>query len=151
MDNHNPDKEKSTPDKFKFLQLFLSAGIMGNPTPIHQQKKLTHVITNIFILKGNLSEVRAELTSQGNGGLLKSLRFMNLDKDYFLAIQYSETIKSSWKKKKGAIYGVKIIRESEIKENELKRTSIVSGNGLEENIEAEEDLNFDDIEIPKQE
>lgn len=114
---------------------------MGNPTPIMLQKKLTHVITNIFIFKGDLAETKEKLTEQGKGGIFKSLRFMSLNKDYSLAIQYQETIKGNSQDQNGAVFGVKIIRESEIKDNERKRKSSQTSTPDEE-----DDFNFDDIE-----
>jgi hypothetical protein len=64
--------------------------------------------------------MKATMIEQGNAEIFKSLRIMGLNKDYSLMIQYGETIKSNWEQgHTGAIFGIKVIRESEIRDNEI--------------------------------
>ena len=66
-------------NKNKFIQLFFSSGIRGNPNAVADQKKLTHVVTNLFILKGDLMPLKEQLTLKGHGEFFKSLRQVHLN------------------------------------------------------------------------
>lgn len=79
MQNSTSISPEDQLNKYKFVQLFFSSGIMGNPTPINQQKKLTHVITNILILKGDLARLKDKLAEEGKQSLLKSVRFVSMN------------------------------------------------------------------------
>lgn len=78
----------------KFARLFFSAGISGNPVPLAKSKKLTHVVTQLYIFKGSPTDARQILDQKGDSDFLQTTRFMHLNQDYYLAIKYEETIKS---------------------------------------------------------
>lgn len=65
-------------------------------------------------------------------------------------IQYGETIKSNWRDKEGPIYGVKIIRESEIRDHNRKSKIREESPKKSQNVDLDsnEELNFDDIHSP---
>lgn len=74
--------------------------------------------------------------------MLKSLRFIHLNHDYYLVIKYQETIRSQFSGKNSAIFDINIIRESEIRDHELKRRRSESAESM--NVD---DLNFDNLDV----
>ena len=78
-------------DQNKFIDLFFSVGISGNPDPIPRHRKLTHIIENVLVLKGDLEGFKKVLKTRESQ--LRKMRFVWLNKDYYLAIQYQDTIR----------------------------------------------------------
>lgn len=75
----------------KFIKAFFSAGIATNPEPLHQQKRMTHVIEDLVIVKGNIENLKNDLKEKSQ---LKKSRIVWLNKDSYLVIKYQSTVKN---------------------------------------------------------
>jgi len=73
------DTAESSCGNTKFARLFFSAGISGNPVPVLKAKKLTHVITHLFVFKGSVTNIMSALDEKGDSEFLQTMRFMNLN------------------------------------------------------------------------
>lgn len=77
----------------KFISLFFSAGLRGTPRAIHKHKKYISVISQISILKGDLNSFKEKLFGSINETPTK-IRFIWLNKDYFLAVKSENSLKN---------------------------------------------------------
>lgn len=74
----------------KFIEAFFSAGVASNPEPEQRHKRMTHVIEDIVVVKGDMDSLKESLQDQSQ---LKKLKIIWLNHDYNLVIRYRGTIK----------------------------------------------------------